>query len=153
METTIFVLVFLIITGGLLLDVIPDKVIALVDTFVGRTLLFLLPGALGGLMGEGGVLVAIVVGAVAGLVLDRVHDSHAGSLVSKKLGSPRPSTQSPNTPTEGDAPFKPAGGSGGRVIRDLSPNYVGAVAKRLGLVPIMSPDERFTYGPSISILG
>lgn len=151
METTIFVLVFLILTGGLLLDVIPDKVIAPVDTFIGRTLLFLLPGALGGLMG--GVTEAIVVGTVAGLVLDRVHDSHAGSLVSKKLGSlPSSSTSTPtptSTPHQTDTPFKPAGGSGGRVIRDLSPNYVGAVAKRLGLVPVMSPEERFTYGPSI----
>jgi hypothetical protein len=137
MEATIFTLVFLVITGALLLDVIPDGVIAPVDTFMGRTLLFLLPGALGGWMG---VPEAIVGGTVAGLLLDRIHDSRTGSLASKKLGSSLPVKETP---------WKPEGGAGGKVIRDLSPNYVGAVSERLGLIPIMSPEERFTFGPSI----
>ena len=133
-EATVFTLVFLVLLGGLVLDVIPMSAKLQADTLIGRTLLFLVPGAVGFLRG---LPEAIVSAAVVGLLIDNIHDYKETTIVLPKL--------LPEIKKETIA-LLPKPGDGGKVLLDLSPDYTGSVAKRLGLIPVMSQDEKFIQG-------
>jgi hypothetical protein len=113
-----YALVFLVLVGGLLLDIFPEYLFTAVDTIVGRSVGFLIVAIIGGILG---VPEAILAGTILGLMIDRSHDGQVSS------GS--------NATTAGSGQPKkhlPPGG----VLRDMTPTYTGHVARRLGLVTL-----------------
>jgi hypothetical protein len=71
MTDTITVGSFIVLIGALLVPIIPLSILTLTDSFLGRMFLLLIPLAA---MKVFGIELAILVGAVIGLVLNRTHD-------------------------------------------------------------------------------
>lgn len=115
-EQRMYVIVFLILVGGLLLDIFPDVVFSVVDTTIGRSLGFLVVAIVGGTLG---IPEAILAATVLGLMIDRSHDERIPP-VTTTTGSGHPKKRLPT----------------GGVLRDMSPTYTGHVARRLGLVSL-----------------
>lgn len=109
-EHRIYALVLLVLTGGLLLELIPPQIFSAVDTTVGRSVGFLVVTLIGGLLG---VPEAILAGTILGLMIDHSHDIAIQS-----------TTGSTHTPMANS------------VFKDMTPTYTGQVAKRLGLVTL-----------------
>lgn len=109
-EQRIYAIVFLVLTGGLLLEIIPPYVFKIVDTTIGRSVGFLVVTLIGGVLG---VPEAILAGTILGLMIDHSHDIAIQS-----------ATGSTHIPMANS------------VFKDMTPTYTGHVAKRLGLVTL-----------------
>jgi|AntAceMinimDraft_5_1070358.scaffolds.fasta_scaffold47459_2 hypothetical protein len=110
----VYTLVFLVLVGGLFLEILPPSVFLFIDTIPGRSLGFLSVTVVGAMLG---VPEAILMGTIVGLCIDRSHDMNLAGMTGSST------TESPVTHSSG-------------ILKDLSPTYTGDVARRLGLVSL-----------------
>lgn len=110
-EHRMYVLVFLVLVGGLLLEIFPESIFSVVDTTVGRSIGFLIVSLVGGILG---VPEAILTGTILGLMINHSHDKNVSA------GFVQTKNQYPS----------------GGVVRDMTPTYTGHIARRLGLVTL-----------------
>lgn len=139
MESSPYIIVFLVISGALLLDVISMDLLRYIDTTIGRIILFSLPGLFGLLFG---VPEAIMIATLIGLLIDKVHDEQVGSFINKPDNSVIHKTAS----TKQEPIIHPR--KGDKVIRDYKTPYVSGLANKLGIIPLMSREEKRKYGIS-----
>jgi hypothetical protein len=117
MTDTITVGSFIVLIGALLVPIIPLSILTLTDSFLGRMFLLLIPLAA---MKVFGIELAILVGAVIGLVLNRTHDF----LAIQSSGMMNYLQQS-NSHSHSQIPPQLYNGRVS-VVRDLSPNLLNS---------------------------
>jgi hypothetical protein len=116
MTDTVTVGAFIVLIGALLIPIIPITILKLADSFMGRFLLLLLPLAAFQLYG---IELAILVGAVVGLFINRTHDLFA--IESSGMMNYVKNSQKLNN--NGGIPPQIYNGRV-TVVRDLSPNLI-----------------------------
>ena len=107
-EHRVYILVLLVLVGGLVLDIIPKVIFDSIDTHIGRTVGLLLIVSTGFLLG---IPEAILLGSIFSLMIDRAHDDKLVHHKNTKFGE------------------------GSRVLYDNSSTYTQSMIRRLGLVP------------------
>lgn len=122
-EHRVYLLVTLVLVGGLMLDVFPAWVFSTVDTFLGRSLGFMIVASIGTMLG---IPEAILAATVLGLVINRSHD-----VKSNDTRYIQDASVIYDNPTESTTARLRTG-----VLRDLSPSYTTRTMRRLGLIPM-----------------